>query len=57
LKECGVFGVASDEYLNYALQNRIEWESKGQEVVKQYEEEFKQQINQPDLRRSTRCVV
>jgi hypothetical protein len=57
LKECGVFGVASDEYLNYALQNRIEWESKGQEVVKQYEEEFKQRINQPDLRRSTRCVV
>lgn len=22
LKECGVFGVSSDEYLNYALENR-----------------------------------
>lgn len=22
LKECGVFGVSSDEYLNYALRNR-----------------------------------
>jgi 3'5'-cyclic nucleotide phosphodiesterase len=57
LKECGVFGVASDEYLNYALQNRTEWESKGREVVKQYEKEFKLRTNQPDLRRSTRCVV
>mmetsp|Transcript_20754 Transcript_20754/g.48157 ORF Transcript_20754/g.48157 Transcript_20754/m.48157 type:complete len:108 (+) Transcript_20754:207-530(+) len=33
LKKCGVFGVSSDEYLNYALQNRKEWEERGQEVV------------------------
>ncbi|CAJ1960714.1 unnamed protein product [Cylindrotheca closterium] len=33
LKECGVFGVASDEYLNYAMENRREWEEKGQEFV------------------------
>lgn len=33
LKECGVFGVSSDEYLNYAKENRAEWESKGREVV------------------------
>jgi len=33
LKECGVFGVSSDEYLNYALQNRSEWEKRGQQVV------------------------
>jgi hypothetical protein len=33
LKECGVFGVSSDEYLNYAQQNRMEWEEKGREVV------------------------
>jgi hypothetical protein len=26
LKQCGVFGVSSDEYLNYALENRREWE-------------------------------
>jgi hypothetical protein len=31
--ECGVFGVSSDEYLNYALSNRAEWEQKGQGVV------------------------
>ena len=33
LKDCGVFGVSSDEYLNYAQSNRSEWESKGQAVV------------------------
>ena len=33
LKNCGVFGVSSDEYLNYALSNRKEWELQGQEVV------------------------
>lgn len=33
LKECGVFGVASDEYLNYAVRNRQEWEMRGREVV------------------------
>eukprot|EP00934_Nitzschia_sp_Nitz4_P002003 Nitzschia sp. Nitz4//scaffold23_size168460//26387//30285//NITZ4_002207-RA/size168460-snap-gene-0.151-mRNA-1//-1//CDS//3329543599//2003//frame0 len=35
LKECGVFGVSSDEYLQYALNNRSEWERKGQEVLKE----------------------
>jgi class 3 adenylate cyclase len=33
LKDCGVFGVSSDEYLNYAMENRNEWESKGKKVV------------------------
>jgi hypothetical protein len=33
LKECNAFGVSSDEYLNYALQNRAEWEQCGEEVV------------------------
>jgi class 3 adenylate cyclase len=33
LSECGVFGVSSDEHLAYALENRREWELKGQEVV------------------------
>ena len=35
LSECGVFGVASDEYLGYAMKNRDEWEQRGQEVVAQ----------------------
>jgi len=33
LKDCGVFGISSDEYLTYAMQNRKEWEARGQEVV------------------------
>ena len=33
LKECGVFGVSSDEYLNYATKNRKEWEERGREIV------------------------
>ena len=33
LKECGVFGVSSGEYLDYATKNRQEWEAKGEQVV------------------------
>ena len=36
LKECGVFGVSSNEYLDYALANRREWESRGRDVVERY---------------------
>ena len=33
LKDCGVFGVSSDEYLNYAKLNRDEWKIKGESIV------------------------
>jgi hypothetical protein len=33
LKDCGVFGVCSDECLNYALENRNMWEAHGEAVV------------------------
>jgi hypothetical protein len=36
LKDCDVFGVTSDEYLNYATDNRNEWEAVGQEIVAGY---------------------
>ena len=39
LKECRVFGVACDEFLNYALDNRFEWETKGREIVEELLEE------------------
>jgi hypothetical protein len=35
LKECGVFGVSSDEYLIYAQQNRKEWEKRGERMVQE----------------------
>ena len=38
LKDCNVFGVSSDECLNYALANRREWESRGQQVVEELKE-------------------
>jgi 3'5'-cyclic nucleotide phosphodiesterase len=40
LKECQVFGVSSDEYLNYAVQNRAEWEVRGKEIVEEMLTEF-----------------
>lgn len=43
LEECRVFGVASDECLNYALENRKEWEVKGQTIVEQMTLRIKQQ--------------
>jgi hypothetical protein len=33
LKECGVFGVSCDEALDYAKDNRLEWEQKGKDIV------------------------
>jgi hypothetical protein len=38
LKDCGVFGVSSDEYLTYAMQNRQEWEERGRQVVAELKE-------------------
>jgi hypothetical protein len=40
LKDCGVFGVSSEECLNYALQNRAEWADRGEEMVKEMVKEF-----------------
>ena len=36
LKECGVFGAASDECLNYASANRSEWAARGEEMVRKF---------------------
>ena len=50
LKDCGVFGVSSDEYLNYALKNREEWEARGQEVVEEMSQHVRENygIKMPD---------
>jgi hypothetical protein len=42
LKECGVFGVASDEYLSYVQANRKEWELKGEQILAGYLENYQQ---------------
>ena len=38
LSDCGVFGVSSDEYLNYAEQNLEIWEAQGECVVEEVKE-------------------
>jgi class 3 adenylate cyclase len=47
LKECGVFGVASDEFLSYAMDNRSEWAAKGEDIVKELKEEVLRQESAP----------
>lgn len=38
LRACGVFGVSCDEFLNYATDNRMEWELKGRDIVSAFRE-------------------
>lgn len=45
LFKCGVFGVSSDEYLNYALINRREWERKGVQMVSGYIKKYEDEMN------------
>lgn len=40
LDSCGVFGVSSDEYLNYAQLNRDEWEREGEAIVEEFKEKY-----------------
>jgi hypothetical protein len=44
LKECGVFGVSSDECVSYDLQNRCEWADSGQGIVGKYVAEFERNV-------------
>jgi hypothetical protein len=45
VEECGVFGVSSDECLNYAVPNRKEWEEKGKDIVKEMGERYHKKRN------------
>ncbi len=47
VKDCGVFGVSSDEYLNYAMKNRQEWEARGREVVEEMVEQLRPSAQAP----------
>ena len=40
LDMCGVFGVSSDEYLNYAQLNRDEWEREGEKMVEEFKQKY-----------------
>ena len=40
LENCGVFGVSSYEYLNYAKSNREDWVREGESIVQGYLAEY-----------------
>lgn len=40
LKECEVFGVSCDEFLNYAEANLQEWELKGKAIVAEFSKKY-----------------
>eukprot|EP00977_Amphora_coffeiformis_P015628 scaffold4599_cov219-Amphora_coffeaeformis.AAC.9 len=40
LRECGVFGVSSDEYLKYAVTNREQWSRMGEAIVAEWSEKL-----------------
>lgn len=40
LRNCGVFGVSSDEYLTYAVTNRDEWADKGESIVQGWKKKY-----------------
>lgn len=44
LKDCGVFGVSSDECLTYALQNRAEWEDCGLAICEKLKKEVQMDV-------------
>ncbi len=46
LETCGVFGLSSDEYLSYALENRHEWVQKGEDIVKSMLEKCRCKLNE-----------
>jgi hypothetical protein len=48
LKECGVFGACSAEYLTYAVENRQEWARKGKSIVQRYVETYGQKDQSMD---------
>eukprot|EP00980_Cylindrotheca_fusiformis_P020351 scaffold7354_cov93-Cylindrotheca_fusiformis.AAC.4 len=43
LDSCGVFGVSSDEYMNYAKSNRDEWVREGEAIVQAYIAKYNKQ--------------
>merc|ERR1739848_267416 len=54
LRECGVFGSATREYLDHALENRRRWEEEGTEIAKKMVAEHDAEIAKDALSNSER---
>jgi 3'5'-cyclic nucleotide phosphodiesterase len=50
LKECEVFGVDCDQLLDYATQNRMEWQNKGSDIVKTWKEELEAEFDRNGIK-------
>lgn len=57
LKDCGIFGVSSDEYLNYAQRNRAEWELKGRDIVAEMTEKANSLWNAQPVQRGDAFMI
>jgi hypothetical protein len=44
LRECEVFGADCDQLLDFATQNRMEWNNKGADIIKSWREEFEGEV-------------
>ena len=47
LKDCGVSGVSSDEYLNYALENRRQLANQGEEMLRNLTGKYQPEPTEP----------
>jgi hypothetical protein len=52
LKDCGVFGVSSDECLNYATNNRKEWEAKGEMITEELKSNYNNREKEENERKA-----
>ncbi|CAB9506382.1 Receptor-type guanylate cyclase gcy [Seminavis robusta] len=57
LRECGVFGVSSDEYLTYAEMNRAEWEQRGEELCKRMKKRVEETYAAKEAKEELRRIV
>ena len=51
MRDCKVFGVSCDEFLDFATDNRLEWASKGKDIVADWAKTLEQDC-EDDMKRS-----
>ena len=51
MKNCKVFGVSCDEFLDFATDNRLEWASKGKDIVAEWAKTIEKDC-EDDLKRA-----
>lgn len=56
MRDCKVFGVSCDEFLDFASENRDEWANKGKEIVAQWAETIEQDCAE-NIEKAQRAVM